>query len=133
MMARGTWQGSGTWQTSGPDLGPLAAVAGAVLLVLGAGAWMAPRLAWLAGITAGCVVLSVVLALTVVPRLARWSDEKDAAAYADQRPAWLTAQAAPPVAPPQAPAIEQHLHLHIHDADATRAAAIIRNAIEGAR
>lgn len=57
-------------------------------------AWVVPRLAWIIGALAACVVLAAVLALVVVPRLARWSDRRDAVVYAAARPAQLTAEPA---------------------------------------
>lgn len=116
----------------------IAATGGGVLFVLAAAAYVVPRLAWVAGITAACVVLSVVLALTVVPRVARWSDGKDAAAYADQRPAWLAAQAAPAapqrIEAAQPLAIEparNELHLHFRSMNPAEVAEAIRQASDG--
>lgn len=104
--------------------GGIIAIGAVVLAVLGAAAWMAPRLAWVAGVTAACLVLSVVLALVVVPRVARWSDERDAAAYPAQLPARDTPAAFPAAGAP--PAIEQHLHLHYHAADGEQVPSIAR-------
>ena len=117
----------GTWQTTGGG-GGTAATAVVVLAVLGAAVYVVPRLAWIAGITAACVVLSVVLAFTVVPRLARCSDERDAVTYAAQRPAQLASKA-DRTAEPRAiePPRETHLHFHV---SAAELAAIMRRAEE---
>jgi hypothetical protein len=124
----------GTWETSGPDLGPVGGVA--VLAVLTAAAYAVAEwvLAWLwliAVVTGACAVLAVALALVVLPRAARWRDRRDVAGYEAQRPAWLAAEPVRqvPRTAPQAvePRREVHLHLNVTP---DQLAAIVRHHLE---
>jgi hypothetical protein len=139
-MARGTWQGSGTWQTSGPGLGPLAAAAGIAVVVIGALEWLLARIWWLIG---GTAVLAAA-AIAAYIALARWTDRREAR-FADRRRTELAAQAAAELphrprpaaveAAPQPPAIVNHYHgpqITIYGRDGEEAAArIIRQALPG--
>ena len=127
-MSRGTWQGSGTWQTSGPDLGDVglifAAVAAAgvvVEVVLSIIVWIAVAL----GIASALAVAGLIWWLRGKPaREARF-----AAAIAAQRQApALTATAVPlPADRREAPAIEppRELHVHFHGLTSDQIAAVI--------
>jgi hypothetical protein len=116
-----------------------------------AAVWVLPRLAWIAGLVAGSAVAAVVLALVVVPRLARRSDRRDAEVYAalprsdrPGRPIALTATVQPPpgprpgLSPDHKPAVEappmivNHYgpEFHIYGAEGQdAAAALIRRAL----
>lgn len=127
---KGTWQGSGTWQTSGPDLGDVGlifvvvAAAGVVVeVVLSIIVWIAVAL----GIVSALAVALLVWRLRGKPgREARF-----AAAIAAQRErATLTATAVPQVSRAATPAIEQHVHYHYHAADGQAVPAIMRHHLE---
>ena len=122
-MARGTWQGSGTWQTSGPDLGPLLALAAVAVAVAGACAVAAWILAWLWAVLlvlAACVTLTAV----IVFRLKAWSDRKAAAVFAAREPPRVRAERVAEIPRTEHPAIENHYHVHYHAADGQQAPAI---------
>lgn len=122
------------------DGGRAALYGGAGLAAAAAAAWVFPRLAWIAATLAGCWILAVVLALAVVPRLARRPGRTDAAAWQEPRPAPLTAaplagipRAVPPVLevsarPAIGPGRELHLHLNVTTG---QLAAILRHHTEG--
>ena len=101
----------------------------------GALIWLAPRLIWIAAVSAGCWVLTVA-AVLVIRRLmrgevfARPDMEYRAAVGGVSRPP-LAATVIPQVSQGTAPpAIENHYHIHFGPAD-REAAAIIRQAIPG--
>lgn len=129
---KGTWQGSGTWQTSGGGSGAaLRAVLYAVLgcVAIAAACWLLARLWWVLG--------GLLLAVVSVAAVIRWlirAQERREAMHAARRPFGLAQQQAPAAMTAQAmPAAltSGDLHLHFHDADAERAAAIIRQALPG--
>jgi hypothetical protein len=128
---KGTWQGSGTWQTSGGGSGAalramLYAVLGAVAFA--AACWLLARLWWVLG----GLLLAVAAVAAVIRWLIRAQEHREAMhaarcpfGLAQRAPAAVTAQAMP------AALTSGDLHLHFHDADAERAAAIIRHALPG--
>lgn len=129
---KGTWQGSGTWQTSGPGLGAIAAVALLIVAVIVALEWLLARIWWLVG---GTVVLIAATAAALYA-LIRWTDRREAR-FAERRRAELAMQAAarqtvtarviPQVAQAAAPALENHVHYHVHvgERDAAAVAAML--------
>jgi hypothetical protein len=133
-MARGTWQGSGTWQTSGPDLGPLAALAGIAVVVIGALEWLLARIWWLIGGT----VLLVAVAAAAFVALSRWTERREAR-FAAQRRAQLAERAAAELPRPQRPAVEAApqtvitggTHIWLGNMPDAAQAAIIRKALPG--
>jgi hypothetical protein len=112
----------GTWQTEGGGLAAAAAAGTAAGAGAIAAGFIFARIWWVLAVTAACGVLSVAAALG----LWRWSGRQTARAR-DRRPAEL----------PQLPRIErpaiapQVVNIFNFGADATRAAAVIRQAIEG--
>ena len=142
---KGTWQGSGTWQTSGPDLGDvglvLVAVAAAgvvVEVVLSIIVWIAVAL----GIASALAVVALVWRLRGKPaREARF-----AAAIAAQRqvpksaerlrisapPArQLPAEVRPHLEDPGRPALEPAREVHLHlNVSPEQLAAILRHSAE---
>jgi len=116
---KGTWQGSGTWQTSGPGAGPVLAVAAAVaaLAIL---EWLLARLWWL---LAGTAVLAAA-GIAGYLALLRWAarhDTRPGAAPVDRAvPAAVRSQ----VTAITPPAIENHVHYHVHVGDEASASII---------
>lgn len=133
---RGTWQGSGTWQTTGSSgPGPLAAMAVAAIMVIGALEWLLARIWWL---IRGTVALVAVIVAAYVA-LSRWTERREAR-FAERRRAELATRAAAELphrprpaaaqAAQQPPAIHYHVHYHVHVGD-REATAIIRDALPG--
>lgn len=117
---RGTWQGSGTWQTSGPGAGLVLAVAAAVVALAALG-WLLARLWWL---LAGTAVLAAA-GIAGYIALLRWASRHDTRPAMDLPAAAraVPAAAEPQVVPaPQLPAIENHVHYHVHVTSAPEAA-----------
>ena len=116
---RGTWQGSGTWQTAGGGHGDgLIAVAVVAVLVL---EWVAAHVWWILAGTGGAAVL-VVTPLWLMARKYRagagghtWTA---VATAADDRPA----VAAKPATALQRP---REVHYHLHGVDAAAAAELL--------
>ena len=114
-MTRGTWQGSGTFQTSGPDLDglivPVVLVAVAVAVI----EFVLSIIVWLA-IAAGVVLVIAAAGLIWWLRGAPKRKAEYAALYAAAFKARraVTATAAPQVSAGTAPAIENHYHVHHH-------------------
>ena len=137
---KGTWQGWGTWQARGGGLGPLAAVVGVAVVVIGALEWLLARIWWLIG---GTVVLAAAVVAAYIA-LSRWTDRREAR-FAERRRAELAERPAAGLpqrprpaaveAAPQPPAIVNHYHgphLTIYGRDGEEAAArIIRQALPG--
>ncbi len=128
-MARGTWSGSGTWQSSGGGAG--IAVAVLVLLAIGSGAAsaVASALAVILIVVAVVLVLAVTVVVVVLWRRTSAPAWTPVPAVREDRRT-LTATAAPQVTQATAPPVIQN-HLHIHVADAAQAAALIRTALPG--
>jgi len=116
-MARGTWQGSGTWQTgSGPDPGVVVAILMILLIIGGSGA--------AAAITSALVTIAVIVAAVICAAIAalffiwRATRRREARYAASQRHRQaIAAPAKPQVAQGARPAIEQHVHYHYHAPD----------------
>ena len=132
-MARGTWQGSGTWKTTGGGSGGLVLIviiAAAALLGSGAASAAASAIETIAiiiGCTIGLAVLGGIAWLVYRARSDR--PGRPAAAPATYqlppaRPPALEESSNPAIEPPR------EIHLHFHTADPAEAAAIIRKAIE---
>lgn len=127
-MTRGTWQGSGTFQTS--DDGAMTGV----LALVGVGVLAASVLEWVVAhaweiiaVTGGCGVLAVVGAIALL----RWTGRREAtgalvykAAFDRQREA-LAAAPKPQLTQGTVPAIEYHVHHHHHYADSREPSRII--------
>ncbi len=136
-MARGTWQGSGTWQTSGgPDIGDVAlifavcAIAGVVVeVVLSIIVWIAVALGI---VTALAVSLLIWRLRGVSVRKARYDAAYTAAFDRYRESRTVTATVTPPQVSQgtRAPAIENHYHIHFDPAD-REAARIIRTVLPG--
>ena len=126
---RGTWQGSGTWQAGGPDLGGLAPVALLFFIAYAATAAIAQVIVWIAVIM-GVLVTAAAVSLVLLWRATR---RREAAYEASPQHQRLIAQNARPQVSKgiQSPAIENHYHVHHHYAGAPEAARVIR-AIPGA-
>ena len=133
-MARGTWQGSGTWQTSGGSGGVM--LTGAIALVaVGAVEWIAARVFWILGATALFFVLAVAAVLWLMRlgarREARHAAEHPFLTTRETSAPALTATAIPQVTQGTTPpAIVNNYYIRIDPAD-REAARIIRQAIPG--
>ncbi len=132
-MARGTWQGGGTWQTSGGGGGGLVLVVIGAALAVGSGAASAAAsaLVTIVAIVAGCVTgLAVLGGVAWLVHRAR-----SGPARSDRPGQAINAPVVSPVGPaarrelsePYKPAIgparETHLHFHV---SAAELAAIMR-------
>lgn len=115
-MGRGTWQGSGTWQTGGPDLGGLIVPVVIAAMFVAVVEFVLSIIVWLA-IAAGVVLVIVAAGLIWWLRGAPKRKAEYAALYAaafEARRA-VTATATPQVAQgTAAPAIEYHVHHHYY-------------------
>lgn len=135
---RGTWQGGGTWQTGGPDLGRLAPVALLFFIAYAATAAIAQVIVWLAVIT-GVLVTAAAVALVLLWRATRRREAAYEASAQHQR--LIAGNARPQVSKgTQPPAIVNNYHVHHHYAEAPEAARVIRaipgtagDAIEGGK
>ena len=127
---RGTWQGSGTWQTSGPDFGSVVVLVVAGACVVVAASVVAWILAWLWAVLlvlAACAVLTAVIVL----RLKRWSDRQAAAVFAAREPPRLRAEPVAEVPRVERPAIEPPREIHLHlNVTPDQLAAIVRHHLE---
>jgi hypothetical protein len=130
-MTRGTWQGSGTWQTSGgPDLRgliPVAVVVGVVYAV----AEIVLELIWYIAAFLAAVIVGVVVGAVLLRRRTR----AHAAVLEASRPARLAAATArPQVTATPPPAIVNNYGPQIHvygHAGQDAAALLIRKALTG--
>ena len=120
-MARGTWQGSGTWQTSGgPDLRgliPVAVVVGVVYAV----AEIVLELIWYIAAFLAAVIVGVVVGAVLLRR----KTLQHAAELEATRPVRLAAASARQVAQAAPAAIELHYHSHYHAAPDSPARIVI--------
>jgi hypothetical protein len=120
---RGTWEGSGTWQTSsGVRLRHVAGIVVALLL-LGSGTAIATAVLVML-IAAGAVVLLCVAGLAV------WLVRRACRGYAAPQPCIVQPYAVHQLGAPERPALEQprELHLHLHGLGPEQVAAILRKA-----
>lgn len=131
---RGTWQGSGTWKTSGPDLDGLAVPVVLVAIAVAVVEFILSIIVWLA-VAAG-VVLVVAAAgliwwLRGAPKRKAEYAALYAAAFEARRPVQtVTATVIPQVAQPAQPVIHNHgPQFHIYGAASPEAARVIRSAI----
>ena len=113
---RGTWEGSGTWKTSGPDGGlVLAVIAAAVVIGSGAAAAIASALVTLIVVAAVVMVLAVLGMIGLVVYRVRQDRPRRAitppAVYQVPRAAQQRLEAPQPLAiePPR----EVHLHITV--------------------
>jgi hypothetical protein len=120
---RGTWQGSGTWQTSGGS-GPVLLVIGA-LIVLGSGA--------AAAIAAAVIVTLIAAGAVIVLTLAGLAAYLICRARRGRSATPLVRRFAPSdvmyrLDAPGRPALEQprEIHLHFHGTDPEKVAEILR-------
>jgi hypothetical protein len=126
---KGTWQGSGTWQTSGLDVGGLVAAAAAIA----AACWAAEvvlQLLWYIVAVLGAAIVGTVLAVVAVQRRVH----QHAAMLEATRPARLEAVTGRAVTTQAPPAIVNNYGPQIHvygDRGEQAAARIIRQAIPG--
>lgn len=115
-MSRGTWQGSGTWQTSGPDFTGLLVP----VVLIGAAAGVAMFvLEFIWYIVAALAVFTVAFAAAFIwavrTRPTRTAEPgRRGIALVGYTP---LPEAKPEVTPGTAPAIENHYHVHHHYAD----------------
>jgi hypothetical protein len=104
---KGTWQGSGTWQTSGLDVGGLVAAAAAIA----AACWAAEvvlQLLWYIVAVLGAAIVGTVLAVVAVQRRVH----QHAAMLEATRPARLEAVTGRAVTTQAAPPAIVHYHYH---------------------
>jgi hypothetical protein len=131
---KGTWQGSGTFQTSSADLGGLAGVAAPVaiaVVVVIIVEFILSIIVWLA------IAAGIVLALAAAGLIwwLRGAPERKAAYDAAYRAAFEARRAAPAAAPqvrwPERPAVTNNYHgpqFHFHGPDAeAQMARVIRS------
>jgi hypothetical protein len=132
-MSRGTWQGGGTWQTSGGGGGLVLAIIVAVVLI-GSGPAIASALVTVAIIVASVLVLAIIGVIAwLVHR------ERSGPARSDRPGRPITArpvcQVPPEVRPqleePHKPAIEPPREIHLHlNVSPDQLAAILRHYTE---
>jgi hypothetical protein len=133
---RGTWQGSGTWQSSGPDLGGLLVPVVLVAVVVAVVEFILSIIVWLAiaaGIVLVLVAAGVVWWLRGAPKRKAEYAALYAAAFEARRPAQtVSATVAPQVRWPEQPAVTNNYGPQFHfsgpDAEA-QMARVIRSAI----
>jgi hypothetical protein len=131
-MSRGTRQGSGTWQSSGPDFEGLigaAVLIGAAAVVIGVLEWLLARIWWVIGGTA--VLIAIAVAGFVA--LSRWTGRREAR-FAERRRLHLAAAELPHPPPPPvhtAPhtVITGGTHIWLAGIPDAAQAAVIRKAI----
>ena len=134
-MARGTWQGGGTWQTSGGGGGLVLAVIAAAVLIGSGAVSAAVHLLVAILIALGCVIGAAVLgALAWLVHRARsdrpvrrpaapiWTARPDALPPRTREP--LTDSPRPELAAPA-------LHIHFHGLPDEERAHVIRQALNG--
>ena len=127
---RGTWTGSGTFETTSGGPAVLAAVAVVAAVVIGAVVeWLTHHVWEVIGAASAVLALGAAVAYGLV-RLTRWHDVRDARWGEAHRPS-LTAQAATELPGPQRAALGSgDIHLHFYGQPTPEQAAVIRQAIE---
>jgi hypothetical protein len=133
-MARGTWQGSGTWQTTGDGFAKPVLIGAGSLGALLVVEWVASHAVEVLAVTAACGALAV----AAVVALMRWGDRREARHAIEHpfltvrpAPATLTATVIPQVSQPERPAIPQVVNFNFYGTGSTMAARAIRQAIPG--
>lgn len=130
-MTRGTWQGSGTFQTGSGGTETMAYCLVAGVLVVAGASWVLRHMLWIV-VPAGIVLAIAAGGLIWWLRGAAKRKARYAAAYAaafarNREARTVTATAAPQVSVGTPPAIEQHNHFHFGDEEV--AARILRKAL----
>ena len=120
---RGTWQGSGTWKSSGPDLDGLVVPVVLVAVAVAVVEFILSIIVWLA-VAAGVVLVLAAAGLIWWLRGAPKRKAEVAALLAARHEA-LAATARPQVTYAPAPAVEQHVHYHYHAAPDSPARIVI--------
>jgi hypothetical protein len=122
---RGTWQGSGTWETTSGSPAPLIFGAVAVVAVIAAVDWLLARIFWLLGASAALVFLAAAALWLLIRR-----QQRREAAHAER--SFIVARERPAAIPasPRRELPAPVINVNIYTADGvTTAARIIRNAI----
>ena len=134
-MSRGTWQGGGTWQTSGGGGGGAVVFMVAAVLLLGSGAASAIASAVTTILIITGVVIVVAAAVIAALLVHRTRSDRPRAVYSARPIPRAGAAEHPALEGSDKPAIEpgREYHLHIHGVSADELAAIIRNHTEGGR
>jgi len=112
---RGTWEGRGTWQTSGPDLSGIAGPVAIAVVVVAVVEFILSIIVWLA-VAAGVVLVLVAAGLIWWLR-GKPEREAEVAGLLAARHEALAATVKPQVTYAPVPALEQHVHYHYHAAD----------------
>jgi hypothetical protein len=113
---RGTWQGSGTWQTGGgPDLAGLIGVVVLVVIAVTVAEFIAAYIWWIVGIGAAVILLAAAGGITYLVHRAR--QDRSGRPIAG-RPVYPVPPAGQPhleelSKPALEPAREVHLHLNV--------------------
>ena len=122
---RGTWQGSGTWQTSGPDPGLLGLAA--LVAVLYIVAEIVLQLIWYIAAFLAAVLIGAVIGAVLFRR----STRRHAAELEATRPARLAAARHVQAAPPAAAIGAAVINFNFYGMPAAEQAAVIRKVIPG--
>jgi len=128
-MTKGTWKGSGTFQTGDDGVQTMTYCLVAGVLLIAAAYWVLHHMLWIA------IPAAVILAALAWWRLgaAKREARKSAAyavAFARAREAGaVTATVTPQVSQGTSPAIEQHIHYHYHVADGLEPARVVKGEI----
>lgn len=126
-MTRGTWQGSGTFQTGGGGTETMAYCLVAAVLVIAGASWVLRHMLWIA-VPAGTVLAIAAGGLIWWLRGAAKRKARYDAAFARHRAVrTVTATAAPQVSGGTQPVIENHVHYHFGNEEV--AARILRKAL----
>lgn len=131
-MARGTWQGSGTWQTTSSGGG--VAVVVIAVIVLGSGAMTAALSALAVVIVAVAAVIALAVATFAVILWRKYRRQESAVVaqlQASREARAIERVSRPQVVASQAPAIEQHVHYHVHVGEGQETPRVIRGQIAG--
>lgn len=133
-MSRGTWQGSGTFQTGGGGAETAAYCLVAAALIIGGATWVLRHMLWVV-IPAGIVLAIAAAGLIWWLRGAAARKARAAAAYAAAfaRHRAVTATVTPQISDGTQPAIENHYHVHHHYAVPEAAAYTVLPGQAGAR
>ena len=127
-MSRGTWQGSGTFQTgNGTEAVAYCLVAG--FLIMAGASWVLRHMLWIV-VPAGIVLAAGASGLIWWLRGAARRKARYAAAYAEafarhRAARTVTATVTPQVSDGTPPAVENHYHVHHHYASVPETAAML--------